>query len=80
MGTSPAASLLVAALVVLRHPCTRNQATARMLLRRAADHTQLTLAEREACLNLADEMENDTYPAPRRDHAVNASRGLPHPA
>ncbi|MBT9568951.1 MAG: hypothetical protein IV085_11705 [Thiobacillus sp.] len=73
MGTSPAASFLVAALVMLRRPCPRNQATARMLLRRAAEQAHLTMAEREACLNLADEMESDAYPASRRTDVQNAS-------
>lgn len=57
MRTSSTASLLVAALVMLRHPCARNQATARLLLERAAEHAELTPAEREACLNLADDLE-----------------------
>lgn len=55
MRTSPTTSLLVAALVMLRHPCNRNQATAQLLLERAAEHSELTPAEREACLELADE-------------------------
>ena len=59
MRTSPTAPLLVAALVMLRHPCARNQATARLLLQRAADHIELTCAEREACLNLADDLEGE---------------------
>ncbi|MEW5967331.1 MAG: hypothetical protein AB1720_10125 [Pseudomonadota bacterium] len=59
MRISPVSSLLVAALVVLRQPCTRNKATARLLLERAAEHDSLSLAEREACLNLADELDID---------------------
>ncbi|KVW93319.1 hypothetical protein [Thiobacillus denitrificans] len=73
MRTSPTASLLVAALVMLRHPCTRNRATAQLLLERAAEHAELTPAEREACLNLADDLESErpeaagtrVQPAPR---------------
>jgi hypothetical protein len=57
MRTSSTASLLVAALVMLRHPCSRNRATARLLLERAAEHSELTPAEREACLNLADDLD-----------------------
>jgi hypothetical protein len=57
MSPSPVASLLVAALVVLRLPCARNQATARLLLARAAEHDSLTPAEREACRHLADDLE-----------------------
>jgi hypothetical protein len=52
-------SLLVAALVMLRHPCTRNQATATLLLARVAQHTELSPAERETCLSLVDELELD---------------------
>lgn len=55
-GSSPA-SLLVAALVMLRHPCARNQATAQLLLERAAEHIALTSEEREACLDLADTLD-----------------------
>lgn len=59
-------SLLVAALVMLQRPCSRNHAVASLLLRRAAEHRQLTVAEREACSALADELD-DTSPAePRR--------------
>lgn len=57
MRTSSTASLLVAALVMLRRPCARNKATAQLLLERAAEHTSLTPAEREACLNLADDLD-----------------------
>lgn len=72
MGTSPAASFLVAALVMLRRPCPRNQATARLLLRRAAEQAHLTVAERDACLNLADEMESDVHPASRTTDGQDA--------
>lgn len=51
------ASLLVAALVMLRHPCTRNRTTAAMLLTRAAQDSALNPAEREVCLSLVDELE-----------------------
>lgn len=57
MQTSTTASLLVAALVMLCHPCPRNKATAQLLLERAAEHTELTPAEREACRNLADDLD-----------------------
>jgi|GEM_PF-4243307 len=57
MRTSPVASLLVAALVVLRQPCARNKATARLLLERAAEHDSLSAVEREACRNLADDLD-----------------------
>jgi len=50
-------SLLVATLVMLRHPCTRSRATASLLLARVADHAALSAEEREACLNLIDELE-----------------------
>jgi hypothetical protein len=54
------ASLLVAK---LHHPCTRNRIAASMLLARAAEDVALSPAEREACLNLVDELENDALPA-----------------
>lgn len=57
MPTFHPAPLLVAALVMLHHPCSRNKATARLLLERAAEHAGLTPAEREACRNLADDLE-----------------------
>lgn len=57
MHTSHSASLLVAALVMLRRPCARNKATAQLLLERAAEHSELTPAEREACLNLAEDLD-----------------------
>ena len=53
-------TLLIAALVMLRLPCSRNRATASLLLARAAEHTGLSAAERETCLSLIDEMEVDT--------------------
>lgn len=62
--TPSLASLLVAALVMLRQPCARNQATAQLLLERAAEHTALTPAEREACLEVADTLDR-ARPAPR---------------
>lgn len=58
------ASLLVAALVMLCHPCTRSRITASLLLARAAQDTALSPAEREACLNLVDELEHDAPAAP----------------
>lgn len=57
MRTSSTASLLVAALVMLRRPCARNKATAQLLLERAAEHSELTPAEREACLDLAEDLD-----------------------
>lgn len=77
MRTSPTTSLLVAALVMLRHPCNRNQATAQLLLERAAEHSELTPAEREACLELADELERER-PQPAAMHTKPAIS--PHPA
>lgn len=73
MKTNPPASLLVAALVMLRHPCARNQATAQLLLERAAEHTALTPAEREACRELADTLDRE-YPElkPMRPRAAPA--------
>lgn len=59
MQTTPPASLLVAALVMLRRPCARNQATAQLLLERAAEHSALTPAEREACGELADTLDRE---------------------
>lgn len=51
------ASLLVAALVMLGRPCTRNRITAAILLARAAQNSELSPAEREACQSLVDELE-----------------------
>lgn len=61
-------SLLVAALVLLRHPCARSKTAARLLLERAAENAELTWAEREACQNLVDDLELDepTSPAAHR--------------
>ena len=58
MRTAHSASILVAALVMLRHPCSRNKATARFLLERAAEHSELTPAERDACRSLAEDLDN----------------------
>ena len=57
MQPSHAVSLLVAALVMLRDPCARNKAAARLLLERAAEHAELTPVERDACRNLADDLD-----------------------
>ncbi|MFN3543702.1 MAG: hypothetical protein ACK4UX_02510 [Thiobacillus sp.] len=75
MRTTSAISLLVAALVMLRQPCTRSQATARLLLERAAEHTSLSPAEREACLSLADAIETElpAQSAPRPQRLPSAS-------
>lgn len=71
MQTPPPASLLVAALVMLRRPCPRNQATAQLLLERAAEHTALTPAEREACRELADTLDREhPEPKPMRPRAA----------
>ena len=67
MQTTPPASLLVAALVMLRRPCPRNQATAQLLLERAAENSALTPAEREACREFADTLDRDG-PEPRPEH------------
>lgn len=84
MRPSPVSSLLVAALVLLRQPCTRNKASARLLLDRAAGSAALSPAERDACRNLADDLDIDeaqsasirTHPsAPLSDrHAVRHHR------
>ena len=76
MTHSPAASLLVAALVVLRQPCARNKATARLLLERAAEYDSLSPAEREACRDLADDLDIErAEPAPL--HApINTTRRM----
>jgi len=58
-------SLLVAALVMLRHPCARNLATASLLLSRAAQHAALSPAERETCQCLLDELEQEVRPTAR---------------
>ncbi len=71
MRNSPAASLLVGALVMLRQPCTRNKATAQLLLERAAEQAELTPAEREACLNLAAELDGE-HPEPSATHITQA--------
>lgn len=67
MRPSPVSSLLVAALVLLRQPCTRNKASARLLLDRAAEYDSLSLVEREACRNLADDLDiGESEPSPVR--------------
>jgi hypothetical protein len=57
MNPTPLASLLLAVLVRLRQPCSRNRAVARLLLEHAAEHDSLSPLEREACLNLAEGIE-----------------------
>lgn len=64
MRTTPVSSLLVAALVLLRQPCARNRASARLLLDRAAESFALSHAEREACRNLADDLDRELQPTP----------------
>lgn len=61
MHTSHPISLLVAALVMLRSPCSRSKATAQLLLERAAEHKELSAPEREACLSLADEIDLERH-------------------
>jgi len=61
MHASHPISLLVAALVMLRSPCSRNKATAQLLLERAAAHHELSVPEREACLSLADELDVERH-------------------
>jgi hypothetical protein len=67
-------SLLVAALLLLRHPCTRNKLTASILLNRAAKDTALSPADREACLSLVDELESDDALSSPAGPAVKAHR------
>jgi hypothetical protein len=62
MRPSSPASLLVAALMLLRQPCTRSHAAAALLLARAAQHPVLTPAEREACSALVDDLDGDAVP------------------
>jgi len=61
MHTSHPVSLLVAALVMLRQPCARNRSAARLLLERAAEHAELTPAEREACRSVADDLCSERH-------------------
>ena len=67
----PPASLLIAALVMLRHPCARNRATASLLLARAAQHTALSPAERETCQCLLDELDQEVRPAAHTQHTAH---------
>lgn len=85
MHTSPVSSLLVAALVLLQKPCIRNKASARLLLDRAAGYDSLSPAEREACRNLADDLDIDdaalspvrvTPPKPLTDWGAERRRHL----
>lgn len=76
MHTAHPASLLVAALVMLRRPCARNQAAAQLLLERAAENTELSPVEREVCRNLADDLDRERHQPPRA-HAERA--GAPRP-
>ena len=76
MYPSHPASLLVAALVMLRHPCPRNRATAQLLLERAAENKALTPPEREACLNLADDLDKDRHD-PDASRATYTSSRMP---
>lgn len=82
MQTTPPASLLVAALVMLRHPCPRNHATAQLLLERAAESPALTPAEREACLEVADLLDRESperkpmRPRPPSRHAFSFGQQL----
>lgn len=51
------ASLLVAALILLRNPCARSHRAAALLLARAAQDATLSAPEREACRDLAEALE-----------------------
>lgn len=64
-------SLLIAALAMLRHPCARNQATASLLLARAAQHAALSPAERETCQCLLDELDQEVRPTAPTQHAAH---------
>jgi hypothetical protein len=64
MNSHHPAPLLVAALVLLRHPCLRNEAKAALLLQRASLSNELSHGEREACLELAE----DLYPPSAHPH------------
>lgn len=69
MHANHPASLLVAALVMLRHPCARNTATAQLLLERAAEHPGLSPAERDACRSVADDLAVERHETrPLRAH------------
>lgn len=72
MPASHPISLLVAALVTLRSPCSRSKATAQLLLERAAEHNELSVLEREACRRLADELDLERH-APEARVARTAS-------
>jgi hypothetical protein len=74
------ASLLRAALVKLHHPCTRNRITASMLLARAAEDATLSPAEREACLDLIDELEHDAASLPMTQENLPRRPGPNHSA
>lgn len=66
MHATPATPLLIAALIMLRAPCARNQAHARLLLERASTHKGLSQSERETCRQLAEELDIEQYAhAPR---------------
>lgn len=58
------ASLLLAARVKLRQPCTHNRLTTSMLVARAAEDATLTPAERDAWLDLVDAIEHEAPSAP----------------
>ena len=73
----PAASLLLAALVKLHSPCTRNRITASMLLARAAEDAALSAEERATCLELVDEIEHATQPATAQSSAVRRGISVP---
>jgi len=70
-------SLLVAALLLLRHPCTRNKLTASILLNRAAKDTALSPADREACLSLVDELECDASSPTEPAEKTHRNHGWP---
>ncbi len=70
-------SLLVAALLMLRHPCTRNKLTASILLNRVAKDTALSPADREACLSLVDELECDASSPTEPAEKAHRNNGQP---
>jgi hypothetical protein len=59
---------------MLRHPCSRNMATAQLLLERAAEHEELSPAEREVCRSLADELDNEPAEQPIRPAIAKPAR------
>ena len=67
----PPTPLLIAILVMLRHPSARNQATAALLLARAAQHEALSPADREICQCLLHELEREAPAIARPQSAAH---------